>query len=75
MRLSHGLKFISKQPQEVNLESNFHTKHLMTLTNRMLQHLEDNGDRNGNGNGHAVANGDVLGMNPQFYGLLEFKKM
>ena len=47
----------------------------VTLTNRILQHLEVNGGRNGNGNGHGAANGDVLGLNPQCYGLIEFKKM
>ena len=36
----------------------------VTLTNRILQHLEENGGRNGNGNGHGAANGDVLGLNP-----------
>ena len=29
----------------------------VTLTNRMLQHLEENGGQNGNGNGHGATVG------------------
>ena len=47
----------------------------MTLTNMILQHLEENGGRNGNGNGHGAVNSDVLRLNPQLYGLIEFKNM
>ena len=50
-------------------------RELVMLTNRMLQYLEENRGQNGNGNCHVVGNGDVLGLNPQFYGLTEFKKM
>ena len=46
----------------------------VTLTNRMLQHLEENGGRNGNGNGYRVANGDIPRLNPQLWAT-EFNKM
>ena len=47
----------------------------VTLTNRLLQRLDEYGTRNGNGNGHGAANGDIPGLNPHVLGLTEFKKM
>ena len=47
----------------------------VTLTNRMLQQLRENGGQNRNSNGNGAINGNASSLNSQFYGLFEFKKM